>query len=426
MNNLVSVLETCVEEKFTGKLDISTYRGEYRLYLGLGRLVWAEGGLQAHRRWQRNLRVNCPHLDNEIKIRRNDDMDSWEYSALVILMQRGHITSDQLLILATASIEEVLFDLLQINRFPPAEFASSATSGETQQAVDPSGGFTIEKYSGIRPAGNYIMPRTLTLMMAPTIAAITQDLEQWIRVSGRAIHPNQVPVMKKPEVLERKIVAKAYKNLLILTSGNYTIRDIAEILQKKPWEVINLFMLHIRNEDLGLIEVADTPSLEEAKDLASHPSPPQEDIPGGVTSPEGLLPREISLSPVVVCIDHSVEDCEIIGSALQGLGYEFLPITNEVEALPQLIKKVPDIIFIDLLMPIINGDELCRHIRRVAVLEKVPVIILAEKASIADRVRAKIAGVTDFLNKPVTPEKLLETLKKYIDLEDSTPSQFPS
>jgi chemotaxis family two-component system response regulator PixG len=350
-------------------------------------------------------------------------MDSWEYSALVILMQRGHITSDQLLILATASIEEVLFDLLQINRFPPAELTPLATSGETQQAVDPSGAFRIEKYSGIRPAGNYIMPRTLTLMMAPTIAAITQDLEQWIRVSSRDIHPNQVPVMKKPEVLERKIVAKAYKNLLILTNGNYTIRDIAEILQKKPWEVINLFMLHIRNEDLGLIEVADTPSLEEAKIISSHPSPTQEHIPGAATSPEELLSGEITLSPVVVCIDHSVEDCETMGITLQGLGYEFLPITNEVEALPQLIKKVPDIIFIDLLMPIINGYELCRHIRRIAVLEKIPVIILAEKASIADRVRAKIAGVTDFLPKPVTPERLLETLQKYIDLEDISPSQ---
>jgi len=103
-----------------------------------------------------------------------------------------------------------------------------------------------------------------------------------------------------------------------------------------------------------------------------------------------------------------------MGVTLQRLGYGVMLINNEVEALPQLIERIPDIIFLDLLMPVINGYELCVYIRRIASLEKTPVIILSEKNGIVDRTRAKLAGATDFLTKPIPPEKLLETLQKYV------------
>lgn len=470
MDELISELETCVEEKFTGKLDVSTLKGEYKVYFGLGRLIWAEGGEHPRRRWQRNLLKHCPHIDiNQIKIRQTDEMDSWEYSTLVILLQREYITAEQLLAIVTASIKEILFDLIQVTTAAARSIHQTLTPRD-EHILDGyryKRGIALKNYPGIRPAGNHIMPRTLTLPLVKVILEVRQEWDNWVKVSSPGFSPNQLPVIKKPDVLEKKIVAKAYKNLLILTNGNYTIRDIAEILQKKPWEVMSLFIPHVRSGEIELVEVADWEYLPLPKEtgegdrqdttnlyrtdgrgdrridskigtnigsslgnnlganlgnhlgtahagseIASgvHPADPSGSLTGG----DFLLARAASTKPLVAYIDDSSSQCEAMGVTLQQLGYGIMLITKEIEALPRLIERVPDIIFLDLLMPVINGYELCVYIRRIDSLEKTPVIILSEKNGIVDRTRAMLAGATDFLTKPISPEKLLEILQKYV------------
>jgi|GEM_PF-2575206 len=469
MDELISELETCVEEKFTGKLDISTLKGEYKVYFGLGRLIWAEGGEHPRRRWQRNLLKHCPHIDiNQIKIRQTDEMDSWEYSTLVILLQREYITAEQLLAIVTASIKEILVDLIQVTTMAARSIHQTLTPRD-EHILDGyryKRGIALKNYHGIRPAGNHIMPRTLTLPLVKVISEVRQEWDSWLKVSSPGFSPNQLPVIKKPDVLEKKIVAKAYKNLLILTNGNYTIRDIAEILQKKPWEVMSLFIPHVRSGEIELVEVADWEYVPLSKEMGegdrqdaanrtdargdrridskigtnigtslgnnlgvnirnnlgtNFSANPETAIDtnlagtsGNFAGGEFLLARAASTMPLVAYIDDSSSQCEAMGVTLQRLGYGVMLINNEVEALPQLIERIPDIIFLDLLMPVINGYELCVYIRRIASLEKTPVIILSEKNGIVDRTRAKLAGATDFLTKPIPPEKLLETLQKYV------------
>ncbi len=473
MDELISELETCVEKQFTGKLDISTLKGEYKVYFGLGRLIWAEGGEHPRRRWQRNLLKHCPHIDiNQIKIRQTDEMDSWEYSTLVILLQREYITAEQLLAIVTASIKEILFDLIQVTT-AAARSIHQTLAPRDEHILDGyryKRGIALKNYHGIRPAGNHIMPRTLTLVLMQVISEVRQEWDSWLKVSSPGFSPNQLPVIKKPDVLEKKIVAKAYKNLLILTNGNYTIRDIAEILQKKPWEVMSLFIPHVRSGEIELVEVADWEymllpkemgqgdrqdaasldrtdvrgdrridskigtnigtslghnlgvnlgnnlgtnlgtNLSASPEIAADTDPSGNDFTGG----EFLLARAASTMPLVAYIDDSSSQCETMGVTLQRLGYGVMLITNEIEALPQLIGRIPHIIFLDLVMPVISGYELCVYIRRIASLEKIPVIILSENKGIVDRTRARLAGATDFLTKPISPEKLLETLQKYV------------
>lgn len=471
MDELISELETCVEEQFTGKLDISTLKGEYKVYFGLGRLIWAEGGEHPRRRWQRNLLKHCPHIDiNQIKIRQTDEMDSWEYSTLVILLQREYITAEQLLAIVTASIKEILFDLIQVTT-AAARSIHQTLAPRDEHILDGyryKRGIALKNYHGIRPAGNHIMPRTLTIPLVKVISEVHQEWDSWLKVSSPGFSPNQLPVIKKPDVLEKKIVAKAYKNLLILTNGNYTIRDIAEILQKKPWEVMSLFIPHVRSGEIELVEVADWTymplpkemgdgdrqdaaslnrtdargdrridskigtnigtslgnssrvnignnlgtNFSDSPEIATDKNPA--DTSGNFTGGEFLLAKATSSKPLVAYIDDSSSQCEAMSVTLQRLGYGVILITNEVEALPRLIERIPDIIFLDLIMPVINGYELCIYIRRIASLEKIPVIILSEKNGIVDRTRAMLAGATDFLTKPIPPEKLLETLQKYV------------
>jgi chemotaxis family two-component system response regulator PixG len=94
-------------------------------------------------------------------------------------------------------------------------------------------------------------------------------------------------------------------------------------------------------------------------------------------------------------------------------GYQFIGIQDSVQALPLLLEKRPSLIFLDLVMPVASGYEICSQIRRIAIFQNVPIIILTSNDGVIDRVRAKLAGATDFISKPIEPEKILAAVRKY-------------
>ncbi|NJR74096.1 MAG: response regulator [Scytonema sp. CRU_2_7] len=117
---------------------------------------------------------------------------------------------------------------------------------------------------------------------------------------------------------------------------------------------------------------------------------------------------------LVACIDDSNADNLIMGDILTQAGYRFINIQDPVTALPILLEYKPSCIFLDLMMPIANGYEICTQIRRVSIFKNTPVIILTSCDGIIDRVRAKIVGSSGFLAKPITTEKVLKILQKHL------------
>jgi chemotaxis family two-component system response regulator PixG len=109
---------------------------------------------------------------------------------------------------------------------------------------------------------------------------------------------------------------------------------------------------------------------------------------------------------------------------LEEAGYQFIGIQDSIKALPTLIETKPDLIFLDLIMPIANGYEICTQIRRVSWLKETPVIILTGNDGIVDRVRAKMVGSSDFLSKPVNAEKVLAAVKKHLEPSSSEPQNL--
>ncbi|MFP3436004.1 response regulator, partial [Paraburkholderia sp. SIMBA_061] len=73
---------------------------------------------------------------------------------------------------------------------------------------------------------------------------------------------------------------------------------------------------------------------------------------------------------LIACVDDSPQTQKMIETIAQALGYDFLPIYESVEALPTLIEKKPRLIFLDLVMPVVNGYELAHQIRRVEALKE--------------------------------------------------------
>ena len=103
-----------------------------------------------------------------------------------------------------------------------------------------------------------------------------------------------------------------------------------------------------------------------------------------------------------------------MGRIVTSLGYRFLYIEEPILSLPLLLKHEPSLIFLDLVMPIINGYEACAQIHRISKFQDIPIIILTSKDGFIDRVRAKLSGSTNFLAKPITLEKIQAILQKYL------------
>jgi chemotaxis family two-component system response regulator PixG len=128
----------------------------------------------------------------------------------------------------------------------------------------------------------------------------------------------------------------------------------------------------------------------------------------------------------VACIDDSRIDSLAMHKILTEAGYRCINIHDPVQALPILLEKKPDVIFLDLVMPVANGYEICSQIRRISALKDTPVIILTSNDGIVDRVRAKMVGSSGFLAKPINAEKMLNMLRMHLHKSMQPPTPVPS
>ncbi len=109
-----------------------------------------------------------------------------------------------------------------------------------------------------------------------------------------------------------------------------------------------------------------------------------------------------------------VDDDELILLALSELlkpqGYEVTITTSGREALEKLKQEAFDLAILDIIMPFMDGIELCRKIRERDELKQMPIVFLSAKSQEEDRAAGLGAGADLFLSKPINPEKLLKIL----------------
>ena len=161
----------------------------------------------------------------------------------------------------------------------------------------------------------------------------------------------------------------------------------------------------------------DAKKQKEAKEVSEDPSPSPSPSPSLLS-----VTCHPSVRPLVAYVEDSLHECRIMGQILSKTKYRFVTIPDSVQALPLLIQHKPDLIFLDLVMPIANGYEICTQIRRVSYFKNTPIIIVTGNDGVVDRVRAKLVGATDFLAKPIVSQKILAALPKYLDSTDLSPN----
>ena len=116
----------------------------------------------------------------------------------------------------------------------------------------------------------------------------------------------------------------------------------------------------------------------------------------------------------VVYIDDSPADSQAMAKIVEGAGYSYVNISDSLQVLSQLIDLKPQLIFLELVLPVTNGYELCAQIRRIPLFKRTPIIIVTTSKKVSNRVRAKMVGASDFLSKPIKAQPILKALIKHL------------
>ncbi len=115
----------------------------------------------------------------------------------------------------------------------------------------------------------------------------------------------------------------------------------------------------------------------------------------------------------VMVIDDSKTIRRTAESLLQKAGCEVITATDGFEALAKIADHQPDIIFVDIMMPRLDGYQTCALIKHNQMFRHTPVIMLSSKDGLFDRARGRIVGSEQYLTKPFAREELLDAIRTH-------------
>ncbi len=116
----------------------------------------------------------------------------------------------------------------------------------------------------------------------------------------------------------------------------------------------------------------------------------------------------------VMVIDDSLTIRRTAETLLSGEGYSVTTAEDGFEALAKIVDQRPDIIFLDVMMPRLDGYQTCSIIKSNRLFRETPVVMLSSKDSIFDKARGRLAGSEQFVTKPFTKEDLLQAIQQYV------------
>ena len=99
---------------------------------------------------------------------------------------------------------------------------------------------------------------------------------------------------------------------------------------------------------------------------------------------------------------------------LKAAGCEVILAEDGFDALAKIADLHPQVIFVDIMMPRLDGYQTCALIKRNAKFKSTPVIMLSSKDGLFDRARGRMAGSDQYLTKPFTQDSLIEAVNNYI------------
>jgi two-component system, chemotaxis family, response regulator PixG len=351
----------------------------WMLSFSSGRLAGISGGLDALDRWNRSLALaslNVP-LDRLVKSNNNEE----------IFLNSNRLAQEW-------AVKEVLFDIIQF----------SQNNGDRLS------------YQIVPHGNNLKVNSSLPLLdIQILLHEAIQSWQEWEKNGLNEFSPSLFAVIHKPEQVDIFNDNKELVYLISSIDGNRSLRSLAVHHQKK---LIDLTISILPLLKTGIIKLTRLPKsvvgIDSYSDEIISPLLISQDRSRADVNHLSVGAKNTEIVPLIACIDDSIAICKSLDKIITDSGYRYIGIQDPLKIIPTLIKNKPSLIFLDLVMPITNGYEVCEQIRKTPCLANIPIIILTGKDSLIDRVRTKFIGVEGFLAKPVQAESILKIVEKHL------------
>ncbi len=119
----------------------------------------------------------------------------------------------------------------------------------------------------------------------------------------------------------------------------------------------------------------------------------------------------------VMVIDDSKTIRRTAETLLKKAGCEVVTADDGFEALSKIVDHKPDIIFVDIMMPRLDGYQTCALIKNNRMFKSTPVVMLSSKDGLFDKARGKIVGSEQYLTKPFTKKELLGAISQHAGIQ---------
>jgi len=411
-------------------------------------MVWSHSRLHPVRRWHRQIAKHCPQLLKSFE-REHEQAEvkpyaELHYSKLVAKVRKGELNRIDMAKAIEDYLAEILFDIIHQGTLRTLQSKANFAFTDVKKRFS-SDLFLIVRSEQAWQQAQY-------------------DWQAWQLAGLVKCSPNLAPVVGQREELKKNSSEAVYQHLVSVIDGKQTFRDLSVQLNQPLLPLTRRIVPYVRKGLIGLVRASDLaikPSAADghaqaghaqaghaqAKDArsskareASQPSHTKTRVgqkradaertptkhrsfalstakssTGHAVPMHYLQAKVASNAPLIIYIDDSPMDSKIMGDILQDAGFRFRNIQESTHALPLLIEHKPQLIFLDLVMPVANGYEICSQVRRVSLFKGIPIVIVTSNNTLADRVHAKVVGASGFLSKPIQREKVLKTVHRLLN-----------
>jgi two-component system cell cycle response regulator DivK len=120
------------------------------------------------------------------------------------------------------------------------------------------------------------------------------------------------------------------------------------------------------------------------------------------------------MSGRILVVEDQEDNRRILHDLLTNAGYEIVQAENGEEALKAAAAERPDLILMDIQLPLLDGYEATRRIKADPALRAIPIIVVTSYALSGDESKARTAGCDDYITKPYSPRAILAKIREYV------------
>ncbi|MGK7919578.1 MAG: response regulator [Trichodesmium sp.] len=371
-NKIWNALTVLSNKQATGKLILDNGEQEWQIYFCRGLMLYATGGYHQTRRWYRAIHQHSHNFKFNASLLSTKEL--WEYQFLKQGITQNQITIEQAKRIIRSSTYEVFFTLasepvLNLNWHSYQKLTSEISSNLFLSLVE----------------------------LKQLIGEVQKLWERWQKMGIMDIFPEQAPIVKKSVKLESRLSTESLQVLNNRFNGDNTLWDITA-KKKQCLALTTRSIYHFFQQ--GLLEVKAVPDL---------PSPFEQ-----LRLAYSSTNRQ---RPLIVSLDSMTTTNNFLEQILMPKGYKIEKIIDPMQGIGSMAKRPPALIFMDLVIPDVDGYALCNFLRTTPAFKQTPIIIYTGLDNLINRARARVAGATDFLRKPANANKILQVVEKYLKVK---------